>query len=264
MKLALIKQRISFVAVFKYSIFEAKPWSAWIICFFVGLFSTSAVHAADLVIYGASGNFGSDIVTEALNRGHNVKGVSRSPENLTVDHPNFTAVKGDVSDLESVLSIIEGADAVIMSLRGNGADNSGEETATYKGASTYIQAARVLGEDTPRVLQVGNQSTLYSNGKLNFDAAVEQGRYEPGTDFYGRVIAHVMIIELYEAEPNLQWTLFAPSGSIRAGEGQGTYKIGDRNVEGRGTGILRPDFAKAFIDEVENPTHFQKVISIGY
>ena len=61
----------------------------------LALSTATGANAADLVVYGASGNFGSDIVTEALSRGHNVIGVSRSPENLTVDHPNFTAVKID-------------------------------------------------------------------------------------------------------------------------------------------------------------------------
>ena len=74
----------------------------------ISTFLSFSVQAKDLVIYGASGNFGSDIVTEALNRGHNVLGVSRSPEKLSVDHPNFTAVKGDVSDIDSMLSIIKG------------------------------------------------------------------------------------------------------------------------------------------------------------
>lgn len=220
--------------------------------------------AADLVIYGASGNFGSDIVTEALDRGHKVTGVSRSPEKLTVEHPNFTAVKGDVSDLDSVLEIITGADAVIMSLRGNGEDNSPEQTATYKGAASYIQAARILGEDTPRVLQVGNQATLYRNGVKGFDAAMASNRYPEGTPLHGRVLAHLLIIDLYEAEPDLEWTLFAPSGSIGPGERKGAYAIGGLEIGDNSTGISQADFAIAFLDEVEDPMHIREVISIGY
>lgn len=224
----------------------------------------SQVRAEELVIYGASGNIGSHIVTEALDRGHKVKGVSRSPENLTFRHPNFTAVRGDVSDVGSMLGIITGADTVIMSLNGNGADSSGEETATYKAAETYIQAFGVLGRDTPRVLQVGNQYTLYREGVLALEASVAENRFETGTDFYGRIVAHVMIIDLYSAEPDLQWTLFAPFGNIGPGEAKGTYTIGGRHVIGQGTGIVRADYAKAFLDEVENPSHLQRVVSIGY
>ena len=222
-----------------------------------------SVQAADLVIYGASGNFGSDIVTEALSRGHNVKGVSRSPESLTVDHPNFTAVQGDVTDLDSVLEIITGADAVIMSLRGNGVDNSAEETATYKGAVTYIQASEILGDATPRVLQVGNQATLYQNGVTGYDAAMAEDRYANNQPLHGRVYAHILIIDLYEAA-DLEWTLFAPSGSIGPGERMGNYRVGDRMLSAAPTGISRDDYAISFIDEVENPKYIRQVISIGY
>ena len=205
-----------------------------------------------------------DIVTEALNRGHNVIGVSRTPERLTVDHPNFTAVKGDVTDLDSVLQIVTGADAVIMSLRGNGADNSAQETAPIKVLPTYIEAAGVLGKDIPPVLQVGNQATLYSDGVLGFEQGVTQNRYSKGSAIYGRVYAHLLIIDLYQATGDLEWTLFAPSGSIGPGERTGSYKIGGREIEGRGTGIAQQDFAIAFIDQVENPTAQRQVISIGY
>lgn len=225
-------------------------------------FQTAA--AANLVIYGASGNFGSDIVTEALNRGHKVVGVSRTPEKLTVSHPNFTAVQGDVMDLDSMMKIVSGADAVIMSLRGNGSDNSAEQTVDYQGAATYTKALQKLGDKTPRLLMVGNQATLYSDGVLGFDNGVAQNRYAEGSAMYGRVKAHLLIIDLFQAEPKLQWTLFAPSGSIGPGERKGTYKIGDRQIKGRGTGISQKDFAIAFIDEVEKPTSIRKVISIGY
>lgn len=235
-----------------------------VVVFFCATLGGMHANAADLVIYGASGNFGSDIVTEALARGHKVKGVSRSPERLTVEHPNFTAVKGDVSDLDSVLEIITGADAVLMSLRGNGSDNSAEETATYKGAATFIEAARILGDETPPVLQVGNQATLYRNGVKGFDAAMATNRYPEGTPLHGRVLAHLLIIELYEAEPDLHWTLFAPSGSIGPGERKGTYKVGGLEIGDNSTGISQADFAIAFIDEVEKPQYPRKVISIGY
>ena len=239
----------------------------------LSIFISLSANADNLVIYGASGNFGSDIVTEALSRGHHVTGVSRSPENLNVDHPNFTAVRGDVTDLNSVLEIITGADAVIMSLRGNGADNSPEQTATYKGAATYIQAAEILGAETPRVLQVGNQATLSQNDVLSFDAAMAQNRYPEGSALHGRVLAHLLIIDLYEAasvdldsglDAGLDWVLFAPSGSIGPGERRGNYRVGDRILDSAPTGISQADYAIAFIDEVENPQYRREVISIGY
>ena len=58
--------------------------------------------ADTFVVYGASGNIGGAIVEEALSRGHDVIGVSRTPANLTNDHPGFSAVSGDVTDSDSI------------------------------------------------------------------------------------------------------------------------------------------------------------------
>lgn len=227
------------------------------------LVSTSA-GAANLVIYGASGNIGSRIAIEALNRGHKVTGVSRKPESLVFNHPNFRAVKGDVTDLESMLSIIAGADAVIMSIRGNGADNSAEEEVDNKGSLTYVAAARKLGAQAPRVLQVGNQATLFRNGVQG----LKSGRYEAGSALYGRVAAHQLVLDNYKAVPGLKWTVLAPSSGIAPGKRVGEFRVGGEEVlldpSGKESGISQEDFAVAFIDEIENPRAIGKRIGIGY
>ena len=101
--------------------------------------------SSTIVVYGATGNLGGKIVTEALNRDHDVIGVSRNPASLDVDHPNFSAVGGDVSNLESMLEIIRGVDVVIVSVGGNGIDDTPENSAANQAALTFIQAARELG-----------------------------------------------------------------------------------------------------------------------
>lgn len=230
----------------------------------LALLGPAAAGAANLVIYGASGNIGSKIVTEALSRGHKVTGVSRRPDTLAIKHPNFKAVKGDVTDLDSMLSIIPGADAVIMSIRGNGADNSAEEEVDNKGSLTYIAAARKLGNKAPRVIQVGNQATLYRKGVQG----LKSGKYEEGTAFYGRVKAHQLVLDNYQAVPGLKWTVLSPSGGIAPGTRTGHYRVGGEEVltdaSGKETGISQEDFAVAFIDEVERPKALGKRIGIGY
>lgn len=224
----------------------------------------AAAQSANIVIYGASGNIGSKIVAEALNRGHNVTGVSRKPEALTIKHPHFKAVKGDVTDVDSMVELIRGADAVIISVRGNGADNSAEEEVDTKASLTYIAAAHRLGAQAPRVLQVGNQATLYRNGVQG----LKSGKYEEGSAFYGRVKAHQLVLDNYSAVPGLKWTVLSPSGSIAAGQRAGEFRIGGEEVltdsTGKESGISQEDFAVAFIDEIEHPRALGKRIGIAY
>ena len=52
----------------------------------------ASLQADTIVVYGATGAIGSKIVTEALDRGHDVIGVSRNPESFDIDHANFRGV----------------------------------------------------------------------------------------------------------------------------------------------------------------------------
>ncbi len=233
----------------------------WISC----LIPAIAAQAETIVIYGATGNNGSKIVTEALERGHDVIGVSRNPDSLIVDHASFTAVGGDVSSLESMLDIIEGVDAVVISVRGYGPNNYPEETLNNRSSKTFIAASRSLGETAPRVIQLGGGSTLYSNGVLGLDARPGT----EGTSQHGLVWGHWLALQNYRATTSVKWTVISPSGQYdRDGPRTGTYRQGWDEVlvgeDGRAGGISHRDMAVAVIDEIENPKSLRRRMTVGY
>ena len=110
---------------------------------------TYAQDSRTIVVYGASGNIGGLIVDEALERGHAVTGVSRSPDRLTVDHPNFTAVQGDVTDAESFAAVTSGADAVVISVQGSPEGDFAPESSTHARAASTAAAALDGEEGAP-------------------------------------------------------------------------------------------------------------------
>ena len=128
----------------------------------VGILLTVAVtaRAESIVIYGASGNLGSKIVTEALNRGHDVIGVTRNPASMTVAHENFTATAGDVTNLDSMLEIISGKDVVIIAVNGNTDGNLPETATVNRAARTFVAAGRQLGDAAPRVIHLGGDDVV--------------------------------------------------------------------------------------------------------
>lgn len=69
-----------------------------------------------IVVFGASGGTGSLIVEKALAAGHQVTAFVRSPEKITLSHPNLTLFQGDVMDADKVDAAIQGQDAVISAL----------------------------------------------------------------------------------------------------------------------------------------------------
>jgi len=70
-----------------------------------------------IVSLGASGATGRQLVTAALNRGHQVVAVVRRPEALDgLAHSNLSVRQGDVQQPSTIASAYEGADGVISTL----------------------------------------------------------------------------------------------------------------------------------------------------
>jgi putative NADH-flavin reductase len=69
-----------------------------------------------IVVFGASGGTGVQIVQQALAAGHEVTAFVRTPARLTVQHPKLTAFQGDVLDADQVARAIQGQEAVISAL----------------------------------------------------------------------------------------------------------------------------------------------------
>src|SRR5882762_3427897 len=65
-----------------------------------------------VVVYGATGNSGSEIVKELLARGHKVTGVARNIEKLN-SLPAVTAKTDDLSNVGAIAEVIQGADVVV-------------------------------------------------------------------------------------------------------------------------------------------------------
>lgn len=235
------------------------------LCVVAGL--TATVSSAEtIVVYGASGRVGAVIVEEALQRGHDVIGVSRSGSSLAIEAPNFSAVQGDVTSLESMLEIISGVDAVVITVRGLGPDNTPEQAVTSIAAETFVEAAGVLGEDAPRVIQVGGGTTLRVDGEYGFD----NPEIKPGTAQHGNAFGHWRAIEAYGAADGLQWAVLTPPpGGMNPGapgERTGEYRLGGEDVLYDAAGnsaITMADYAVAVVDEVERAQSLNRRAAVG-
>jgi len=69
-----------------------------------------------LVVLGASGKTGHQVVQQALKKGHSVTAVVRSPEKFFIKDANLDVVQGDVFDPESLVPVLEGKNAVLSCL----------------------------------------------------------------------------------------------------------------------------------------------------
>jgi putative NADH-flavin reductase len=70
----------------------------------------------NVVVFGASGGTGREVVKQALARGHGVTAFGRHPEKVGITHPNLRGVRGDVAEPEAVAAAVAGQEAVVSTL----------------------------------------------------------------------------------------------------------------------------------------------------
>jgi putative NADH-flavin reductase len=69
-----------------------------------------------VIVFGASGGTGIEIVKQALEAGHEVTAFVRNPAKVAIQHPHLKLVTGDVLDAAAVGKSVEGQEAVISAL----------------------------------------------------------------------------------------------------------------------------------------------------
>jgi len=78
-----------------------------------------AAHTGSIVrvlIVGATGGTGRELLRQALERGYAVSALVRDPSELGVTHPQLSVVRGDVLDAATVDAAVRGQDAVVSAL----------------------------------------------------------------------------------------------------------------------------------------------------
>ena len=117
-----------------------------------------------LIVFGATGATGQQLVQQALERGFAVTAFVRDPEKLTARHANLRIIRGDISDTESIdAALAQGGDAVMLAL---GMFSSRPTTELSEGTRKIISAMQRHG--IPRLLAVSSLGVGDSVGHGNF------------------------------------------------------------------------------------------------
>jgi putative NADH-flavin reductase len=156
----------------------------------------------NIIVFGATGQVGKRIITEALAKGHNVKAFGRNTHNLIDEesvNDNLEAIIGYVFDADAVADALEGCDVVLSALGGS---FDGEDKTRSLGIKIIITQMEKLG--IQRIVAVGNQGILEAeDGSLIMEHKDFPPEYLP--------VAHEHL-KAYEYLKNasLQWTMVCP------------------------------------------------------
>jgi uncharacterized protein len=201
-----------------------------------------------VALIGATGRIGSKITAELLGRGHSVTAIVRNPDKAP-GHANVKALKGDVTDPDSVAALVRGHDAVISSAPFN------------PGISVKVLEA-VHKSGVKRYIAVGGAGSLKAaDGKLVMENPQIPAEWLPP------IKEGSELLKLLRADQQLDWTFFSPAVQIGPGERTGKFRLGGDEVVASADGkssISYDDYAIALVDELENPKHVRRRFTIGY
>jgi putative NADH-flavin reductase len=201
-----------------------------------------------LAIIGATGNVGTRLVNEALNRHHAVSGIARDPSKLT-RRTGLSATVGDITKPDALLPLLKSHDAIISALHFQGTD-----------AQQLIELVRRSG--VKRYLVVGGAASLeIGPGQILLDSPHFPPAYKPEAS------AAKEFLDALRNVTDLDWTFLCPSAFFGPGERTGKFRLADNTLltaaDGKSS-ISYEDYAMAMLDEVENPKHIRGRFTVGY
>jgi putative NADH-flavin reductase len=201
-----------------------------------------------IAIIGATGRAGSQLLEEALRRGHSVTAIARNTAKVA-QRAGVVTRNVDALDASALQAAIEGHDVVI----------SAAHFATLS-ASAVIGPVKQAG--VKRLLVVGGAgSLLLPDGTRVIDSEGFPEAYKAEASAGAEFLANL------REERDLDWTFLSPSAELVEGERTGKFRLGQDDLLVSSAGrswITFADYAIAMLDEVETPKHLRQRFAVGY
>jgi putative NADH-flavin reductase len=205
-----------------------------------------------LIVFGSTGSVGTQIVNQALEKGHSVTAFTRNPEKLSsLIRPGLKILKGDVCDSIAVENAIRQQDSVLCAI---GDGNKG--TVRAEGTKNIISAMKSTG-----VTRLVCQTTLglgESRGNLNF--------------FWKHIMFGFLLKKAFQdhelqeqhlLRSGLDYTIVRPS-AFTDGNITRNYSVGfDGNNKSLNLKIARADVADFMLRQLESSEYLRKAVSIS-
>ena len=203
-----------------------------------------------VIVFGATGKTGKEILKQALAQGWEVTAFVRDPSSLSLENGDLNIMKGDIFEISTVKRAIQGQDAVICSL---GTSELGKTTVRAEGTKNIITAMKENNVDRLVVVSAHGVAESWSSlsfiNKLFFATLLHGARQDHEKQ------------EVVVKESDLDWTILRPSGLTDTPK-TGNYAIGE-DIKPITSRISRADVAHAIVKEVHDKTFIGKAVTIS-
>jgi putative NADH-flavin reductase len=214
-----------------------------------------------IVVFGASGNIGSNIRKEALSRGHRVTAVTRSAR--LEPEPNLIAIQADLSNEDDVTKIVVGHDAVISAYSPGLRNYSAEDAAELIHKAHESLFAGVKRAGVKRLIIVGGVGSLEASPGVD----VVDSDFYPADHKAHTLRNREILRSLKRGEHDLDWSYVSPPLNIKAGERTGQFRLGGNQLLRDASGesrISEADFAIAILDALDQGKFIRQRFTVAY
>jgi putative NADH-flavin reductase len=204
-----------------------------------------------LVVLGATGGTGLEIVRQAIERGHSVTAFVRSPERLKAFDNRITIIQGDLLNRAEMERAIQGHDAIVSGFGPRYPVSKGEEDLLERFAVTLTSA----------MLNAGVRRVVVESVAFLFKDSIIPPAYLLGRLFFAKTVADASAMERVLKESELDWTIVRPP-ELTNKPYTGEYRVREGRLPLFGFSISRANVADFMVRTVEDRASIHKVIGI--
>lgn len=205
-----------------------------------------------LVVLGATGGTGLEIVRQAITAGYAVTAFVRSPDRLQPFRNSIDIRQGDLLSKSELQEILAGQDAVLSAF--------GPRVPVAKGDENLLQTfAAAL---TQAMLAAHVKRLVMESVAFLFKDALFPPAYLLGKLLFPAVVKDAAAMEQIVQNSPLDWTLVRPP-RLTDHPRSGNYRARQGHLPRFGLSISRADVADCFLKAVADRTTVKKVLGIS-
>jgi putative NADH-flavin reductase len=204
-----------------------------------------------LLVLGATGGTGLEIVERVIERGHSMTALVRSPERLKEFRDRITIKKGDLLNTDDLEQAIQGQDAVLSAF--------GPRIPIAKADANLLHRFAVALTSAMHRAQV--RRVVVESVAFLFKGSIFPPVYLLGRLFFPGVVADTYAMERVFSESELDWTMVRPP-QLTDRPFTGKYRVQEGHLPLLGFNISRADVADYMIQAVEKRSTIRKVIGV--
>jgi putative NADH-flavin reductase len=212
----------------------------------------SETRTMKLLVLGATGGTGLEIVKKAIDHGHSVTAFVRSPERLQPFQDRITITKGDLLNGAELERVIQGHDAVVSGF--------GPRIPVSKTEANLLQQFAVALTTALHRTEV--RRVVVESVAFLFKDSVIPPAYLLGRILFPGIVADSAAMEDAFKKSGLDWTIVRPP-ELTDKPYTGNYRVREGHLPRFGFKISRADVADFMIKAAENRFLIRKIVGIS-